>query len=229
MEMSLSEALEDVAFSASGKRQHVYVTRHGGALDAKDLHMQHGDPQLSPTGEVAAAELAESLANAEPRPLHIVSSPFLRCVQTADAVAARLGLPILLEPGICGVLQYFPPELHLLDDLISYFPRIDASYTPVVAQLALEPDRSDGQAARRAASTAITVRDRLSGPILFVGHSSSCLGMVEAFGGSGHVGCCTISHFSCAAQGSSGSWQLEGVEGDASHLSSQYEAPSSMW
>ena len=70
MEMSLSEALEDVAFSASGKRQHVYVTRHGGALDAKDLHMQHGDPQLSPTGEVAAAELAESLANAEPRPLH---------------------------------------------------------------------------------------------------------------------------------------------------------------
>ena len=36
-------------------------------------------------------------------PLHVVSSPYIRCIETADAVAKELDTSIKVEPGISEV------------------------------------------------------------------------------------------------------------------------------
>ena len=82
---------------------HVYVTRHGARIDNgpdadpqwlfKAGHGRRDDPHLSPAGRVAASELAERLATScVPRVAHIVSSPHVRCLETATAVAERFGV-----------------------------------------------------------------------------------------------------------------------------------------
>ncbi|MFD5768174.1 bifunctional RNase H/acid phosphatase [Streptomyces sp. NPDC127049] len=57
------------------------------------------DPELSEAGRRQAAAVADALA-ARGTIQHIVSSPLVRCRQTAEAVADRLGLDVVLEPGL---------------------------------------------------------------------------------------------------------------------------------
>ncbi|MFD6247447.1 bifunctional RNase H/acid phosphatase [Streptomyces roseolus] len=57
------------------------------------------DPELSEAGRRQAAAVAEALA-ARGTIQHIVSSPLTRCRQTAEAVAARLGLDVVIEQGL---------------------------------------------------------------------------------------------------------------------------------
>ena len=216
----------------------VYVTRHGARIDnGPDAdrnwlraagHSRRDDPHLSPSGEQGAQELAQRLAADTPRVSHIVSSPFVRCVQTADAVAAALGLSIRVEPGVSEVLTTFPPGLLPEADLQARFPRIDAAYEPVVRRDELRRERGDGEAARRAERAAAEVSRRVQAEqpgqpscVLFVGHGASCLGIVEAFGGHGYVGYTSLSRFDAAG---SGGWRLVGRMGDVAHLSDQATA-----
>ncbi|MEU2544661.1 bifunctional RNase H/acid phosphatase [Streptomyces roseolus] len=57
------------------------------------------DPELSEAGRRQAAAVADALA-ARGTVQHIVSSPLTRCRQTAEAVAARLGLDVVIEQGL---------------------------------------------------------------------------------------------------------------------------------
>ncbi|MCX5378613.1 bifunctional RNase H/acid phosphatase [Streptomyces sp. NBC_00091] len=57
------------------------------------------DPELSPAGRRQAAAVAEALA-ARGTVQAVVSSPLLRCRETAQAVADRLGLPVTVEEGL---------------------------------------------------------------------------------------------------------------------------------
>ncbi|MDI3387298.1 bifunctional RNase H/acid phosphatase [Streptomyces sp. B-S-A8] len=57
------------------------------------------DPVLSAAGREQAERVAAALA-ARGTIQEIVSSPLRRCRETADAVAARLGLPVTLEQGL---------------------------------------------------------------------------------------------------------------------------------
>ncbi|MEU3399202.1 bifunctional RNase H/acid phosphatase [Streptomyces filamentosus] len=57
------------------------------------------DPELSEAGRRQAAAVADALA-ARGTVQHVVSSPLARCRQTAEAVAARLGLDVVVEPGL---------------------------------------------------------------------------------------------------------------------------------
>ncbi|MFE5793048.1 bifunctional RNase H/acid phosphatase [Streptomyces sp. NPDC056503] len=57
------------------------------------------DPELSEAGHRQAAAVADALA-ARGTIRHIVSSPLTRCRQTAETVAARLGLDVVIEPGL---------------------------------------------------------------------------------------------------------------------------------
>ncbi|MFH9721842.1 bifunctional RNase H/acid phosphatase [Streptomyces sp. NPDC017254] len=57
------------------------------------------DPELSPAGLRQAEAVAAALA-ARGTVQEIVSSPLTRCRQTADAVAARLGLDVRVEQGL---------------------------------------------------------------------------------------------------------------------------------
>ncbi|WP_205628310.1 bifunctional RNase H/acid phosphatase, partial [Streptomyces showdoensis] len=58
-----------------------------------------GDPELSPAGRRQAEAVAAALA-ARGTIQEIVSSPLTRCRQTAEAVAARLGLDVRIENGL---------------------------------------------------------------------------------------------------------------------------------
>ena len=175
---------------------------------------------------MGAAELAAALAAHEARVAHIVSSPYVRCVETADAVASRLGVPILIEPGI-GEVGCAAHTLLSTDELGARFAHIDTAYVPCVARSDIPAEHSDGQAARRAHAAALAVRKRLRGPILLVGHGASCLGLVQAFGGSGYVGYTSLSHF--ARDADVGRWALRGEQGDVSHLSDKETARASAW
>ncbi|GHG16090.1 bifunctional RNase H/acid phosphatase [Streptomyces filamentosus] len=57
------------------------------------------DPELSEAGRRQAAAVADALA-ARGTVQHVVSSPLARCRQTAEAVAGRLGLDVVVEPGL---------------------------------------------------------------------------------------------------------------------------------
>ncbi|MFF9341815.1 bifunctional RNase H/acid phosphatase [Streptomyces sp. NPDC014773] len=57
------------------------------------------DPGLSEAGRRQAAAVADALA-ARGTIQHVVSSPLTRCRQTAETVAARLGLDVVIEPGL---------------------------------------------------------------------------------------------------------------------------------
>ncbi|MFD6229815.1 bifunctional RNase H/acid phosphatase [Streptomyces sp. NPDC060232] len=57
------------------------------------------DPELSPAGRRQAAAVAEALA-ARGTVQTVVSSPLLRCRETAQAVADRLGLAVTVEQGL---------------------------------------------------------------------------------------------------------------------------------
>ncbi|MEU6891941.1 bifunctional RNase H/acid phosphatase [Streptomyces sp. NPDC046557] len=57
------------------------------------------DPELSPVGRRQAAAVAGALA-ARGTVEAVVSSPLRRCRETAQAVADRLGLPVVIEEGL---------------------------------------------------------------------------------------------------------------------------------
>ena len=108
-------------------------------------------------------------------------------------------------------------------ELQEHCSRVDTSYRPVVNPSSLHSEYGDGQAAHRASAAASAVREALDGRILFVGHGASCLGLVEAFGGGGYVGYCSLSHFRLAGS----RWQTVGRQGDVAHLSDKQTSLSS--
>merc|ERR1719326_1601840 len=151
--------------------QDVYLSRHGARIDREDHnwmrsagHNRRDDCHLSKGGEVGSAELAAKMKEIHrDTPIcHIVSSPFVRCVQTAKPVAEALGLQIKIEPGICEILSTFPPGFLDTEETARNFPNlIDTSYEPVVRRGNLSAEFGDGQAAGRAGTAAKQVREKL--------------------------------------------------------------------
>lgn len=218
------------------KHDIVYLTRHGARIDSDDPqwlskcpHDRADDPHLSPGGQIGAAELARKMqelrAEAGWDALHVVSSPYVRCVETADAVARALGASVKVEPGISEVNASPRPGFLDAVELKRQFPSVDATYTPVMNREDLSVEYSDGACARRSADAARLVTERLEeGPVLFVGHGASCLGIAGQFGRGGYIGYTSLSKF--VREG--GSWKCI-VFGDVSHLSDRQTSLESAW
>lgn len=86
----------------------IWALRHGERADAADpaweaTAKRPHDPPLTRLGRLQAAATADALA-AE-RIDAVYSSPFLRCIQTAAAIAAPLGLFVRIEPGLSEFLN----------------------------------------------------------------------------------------------------------------------------
>jgi broad specificity phosphatase PhoE len=74
----------------------IVLVRHGRtAANASGLLLGRADPELDAEGQLQAARLAEVLS-AE-RVARVVSSPLVRCRQTAAAVAGALGVPVEVD------------------------------------------------------------------------------------------------------------------------------------
>lgn len=82
----------------------VWVVRHGERADVvdPDWHLTAARPHDPPLTEHGFAQAAATgVALRGERVDAVYTSPFLRCVQTAAAVAKELGAPLRVEPGLC--------------------------------------------------------------------------------------------------------------------------------
>lgn len=205
------------------RRVAVWAARHGERIDFVDPDWSSDpaemwNPPLSPNGFVQARDLGERLRGEGLR--YIVSSPFLRTLQTADCVAEALGLRIHVERGAGEMLSadWFPdgdPRTWSLDGLCKQFPRIDRG-----CRSAVDPEYPEdwSQCKVRAAATMRALVDRLGGDFLVVAHgatvSSMCWGLIDGFP-SMQGGCCALVKL---VSRPGGRWHVE-LDGDTSHLS----------
>lgn len=79
----------------------LYIARHGQTeWNAKNLLCGRTDLPLNVIGEKQAEQLAERMICEGAQPDVIIASPMIRAMQTADIVAARLGVPVEIEPRL---------------------------------------------------------------------------------------------------------------------------------
>lgn len=198
------------------------------------------NPHLSDEGNVGAQELAQRMIDLQQKEgwniLHIVSSPYIRCVETANAVAKALhNTTIKVEPGIAEVNSSHNPSFLDSTELKQQFPLVDTTYKPALNRENLLLEYSDGACAQRSSKAAKVVTERLlgvdikeSGPILFVGHGASCLGIAGCFGRRGYIGYTSLSKFVRHERGGSPHWKSIYVN-DVSHLSDKQTSLDSAW
>lgn len=80
---------------------HLILVRHGESEANRQGHWQgHADGNLTPLGHLQAEEVAERLAAWDPPVQHLYSSPLRRAVQTAQPIAQRLGLDLVIHPDL---------------------------------------------------------------------------------------------------------------------------------
>ncbi|NJM71776.1 MAG: histidine phosphatase family protein [Scytonema sp. RU_4_4] len=161
--------------------QIVWIARHANRIDFVNPEWfltaeRRYDPPLSEDGMVQAQQLANRLKGENIT--HIFASPFLRTVQTANAVAEVLDLPIKLEIGLSEWLNpaWMTEEPQRLSTLAlaELFPRIDISYTP---RIAVNYPETYEQMQQRSGQTARCLTTEFSPEdILLVGHGASVLG-----------------------------------------------------
>lgn len=120
---------------SSKPERNVFLVRHAERIDFVDPRWSESaehpyDPPLSPNGLIQARDLARRLGREKID--HIISSPFMRTLQTASIVADALDLPVKVEDGASENLQaqWFPydPRTWTLEERAKVFPRIDTSY-----------------------------------------------------------------------------------------------------
>lgn len=208
--------------------QIVWIARHANRLDFVNpdwflTAKRRYDPPLSDDGFVQASQLAQRLKGK--KIAHIFASPFLRTVQTAQAVAEILDLPIYLETGLSEWLNpdwmTEEPEKHSLTELVELFPRIDVSYTP---RIAAKYPETKNQVRERSGQTARCLAQEFSpDDILLVAHGASVLG--AAMGLVGDVAITQVKASLCSlvkVVRQERQWLLE-LKGDTSHLTNVEE------
>ena len=135
----------------------IWVVRHGERADVdpeweKTATRPH-DPPLTALGHVQAAATATVLAGEAIEA--IFSSPFLRCMQTAAAIARALGLQIRIEPGLSEILNASwyssdPVDEAMSDDALAAAvgdALIDRSYVPLFDTAARRAGQHGGNGA----------------------------------------------------------------------------------
>ncbi|MEH2433101.1 MAG: histidine phosphatase family protein [Nostoc sp.] len=203
--------------------QIVWIARHANRLDFVNPDWfltaeRRYDPPLSDDGMVQAQQLAKRLK--KEKIAHIFASPFLRTVQTANAVAEMLNLPIKLETGLSEWLNPVwmteEPERLSTPALAKLFPRIDTSYTSRIA--AKYPETHEKVRERSGQTARCLATEFFPEDILLVAHGASVLG--GAMGLVGEIAKTEVKASLCSlvkVVREDPEWLLE-LKGDTSHL-----------
>ncbi|MEH1842866.1 MAG: histidine phosphatase family protein [Nostoc sp.] len=203
--------------------QIIWIARHANRLDFVNPDWfltaeRRYDPPLSDDGMVQAQQLAKRLKGE--KITHIFASPFLRTVQTANAVAEMLNLPIKLETGLSEWLNPVwmteEPERLSIPALAELFPRIDTSYTPRIA--ANYPETREQVRERSGQTARCLATEFLPEDILLIAHGASVLG--GAMGLVGEIAKTEVKASLCSlvkVVREDPEWLLE-LKGDTSHL-----------
>ncbi|MBD2414136.1 histidine phosphatase family protein [Nostoc calcicola FACHB-389] len=203
--------------------QIVWIARHANRLDFVNPDWfltaeRRYDPPLSDDGTIQAQQLAKRLKGE--KIAHIFASPFLRTVQTANAVAEVLNLPIKLETGLSEWLNPVwmteEPERLSTPALAELFQRIDIGYTSRIA--ANYPETHEKVRERSGQTARCLVSEFFPDNILLVAHGASVLG--AAMGLVGEIAKTEVKASLCSlvkVVRDEPEWLLE-LKGDTSHL-----------
>lgn len=203
--------------------QIVWIARHANRIDFVNPDWfltaeRRYDPPLSDDGMVQAQQLARRLKKENIG--YIFASPFLRTVQTANAVAEVLKLPIKLETGLSEWLNPAwmteEPERLSTPALAQLFPRIDTSYTSRIA--AKYPETHEKVRERSGQTARCLATEFFPEDILLVAHGASVLG--GAMGLVGEIAKTEVKASLCSlvkVVREDPEWLLE-LKGDTSHL-----------
>lgn len=160
-------------------KQEIWLVRHGNRIDFVDETWREefgDDPYLSDDGVLQAQQTGRRLRREGIQ--HLVASPFLRTLETADHIAAALKLPIYLEPGVGEWLndEWFEtaPKIMTPKEAVAKFPRVDLSHRTIVRPQFPE---SELQALARCRKAVLALAKRYPGNLLIVCHGFSQIGM----------------------------------------------------
>lgn len=138
-----------------------WIMRHGDRLNNVDRQWKKTaryphDTPLSELGHNQARDVASHIVENDTNIQHIISSPFLRALETANPLSQQLGMPIKVEKSVweTGCAEGPPLHLHaasnqfsLDDDYASafvptcgestddFFPRLSKAATALLSRL----------------------------------------------------------------------------------------------
>lgn len=172
-------------------RRRLYFVRHGLREDFENESWRETaenpwDPPISACGREQAADIGAFFAE---KTIHgIFSSPFLRTLETAQAVACACGAPVWMEEALC---EWLNPEWHNVPprwlspaEAAERFPAVDAAYVSKARAIYPEAAESREVLERCKKFLDALLRDRLTGDLVFVTHGSPLgQGMAHLLGG----------------------------------------------
>lgn len=182
--------------ASSSSQNHVVQADYDGSLPAEMFVLRHGeradrakgrdegcpdDAPLTKEGRETAKRAGMALRSlATSEFVAVYSSPFFRCLQTANEIAAELGLPVRVEPGLaelCSAKIFEQaPDLRSPTESIDRAlirAEVDLSEPPIAPTLPEWPEHAR-DANTRVVNTAKALADRHPGrAICLVCHSHS--------------------------------------------------------
>jgi broad specificity phosphatase PhoE/predicted kinase len=214
-EQQISENGQRAASSMDLPRSaELFILRHGERADrAQDRDGGWpDDPPLTKDGRQAAKQAGAALCGLATVPwaAAVYTSPYFRCLQTANEIAGELGLPVRVEPGLaefCGDRLFErqpllrPPEESLGSALIR--AEVDLTVAPHRSTPPAWPE-THRDANVRVLETARAIAARHPGlAVCLVCHSHSVVELTRHLPSSGggaaasRSGYCALSHIMC--------------------------------
>jgi broad specificity phosphatase PhoE len=161
----------------------LWIVRHGNRFDFVypewfETALRRYDPPLSFDGTIQVQELALKLLD---EPInHIIASPFLRTIQTACILAAKLDLTVKLEAGLG---EWHNPDwmketplIHPREELEFIYPRIDWNYR---SQIIPKYPETEAIVLKRMSEITQLLVKQFEGNVLLIGHSISVIGIAK--------------------------------------------------
>lgn len=201
----------------------LWMARHANRQDFADPDWietadRPHDPGLSPDGVAQARQLGRRVAQLGVD--RIISSPFLRAVETALHAAEAVDEQVLLEPGLGEWLNadWFerPPNTRSPTALASHFDRVVPTQPQGPCRAPSYPE-SRPQALARLGATGKCLVNRYDATLLLVGHGITVQGVLQGLIGEDvpDSGCPLASLTKIV--GGSDTWSIE-LRNDTSHL-----------
>ncbi|MEW6152764.1 MAG: phosphoglycerate mutase family protein [Actinomycetota bacterium] len=119
----------------------LYLVRHAKAGDRRDWSPDDHLRPLSPKGQAQAVALADLLAGSGA--VRVLSSPFVRCVQTVEVLAGRLGLKVE-EHDALAEGAWAAAAADLAREVAARGPGVLCSHGDVIPSLLYHLQQADG-------------------------------------------------------------------------------------
>jgi len=175
-------------------KKEIYLVRHGESLANSGLGGS-ADTGLSPLGHAQAGECATFLkAVCGPAPM-LVSSPYLRCLTTAETISKAVGSEVHVEPALQEFFStaFFKsarhPGLRTLSEIRMAHPRADVRYCQEEWWPGRHETTKDLASRMNIFSSRLSTNQFPSPTVICVAHWASIEYLIRAFCGNAEIKC----------------------------------------